>query len=121
MKTKTLTLALIALMIGITLSTTAGNDDTTKLVNPAAENEFQACINMCSDNLVKFLVENPEKDKIKLRIYDDSGMKLYTYTFKKENVARICFDLSKLEAGTYECIVERNKEEVLRKTIEKSE
>jgi hypothetical protein len=119
MKTKILSLAMIALMIGMVINTYALNEDTTKLAKPSSEMNFQAAINFCTDSHVKFLVENPENDKVKLRIYDDSGIKLYTYSFKKENFARICFDISQLDAGTYECVVERNKEEVLRKTIEK--
>ena len=121
MKTKVLSLAMIALMIGMVLNTYAGNEDTTKLKKPSSEMNFQATINFCTDSQVKFLVENPENDKVKLRIYDESGIKLYTYSFKKENFAQICFDISMLNAGTYECVVERNNEEVLRKTIEKKD
>ncbi|HSG67209.1 MAG TPA: hypothetical protein VK994_00785 [Bacteroidales bacterium] len=118
MKTKTLTLVLIALMMGITMNTNA-SDDTTRVDGPAVNKGFCASIQLHQDNMVKFLVNNPNNDKIKLRILDENGFVLYTYIFKKDNAARIGFDISMLENGKYECVIERNKEEVVRKTIEK--
>ena len=119
MKTKILTITLIALMMGITLTSNAGNNDTIKGTNPANTTEFQACINLYPDNIVKFHVVKPEQDKVKLRVYDGDGTLLHTYSIKKNNTARIGFDISNLEAGKYKFVVVRNKEEILRKTIVK--
>ena len=117
MKTKILTLALLSLMMGITLSSNAGNDDSSTVVNPAINSEFQACINLYQDNIVRFQLVKPEQDKVKLRIYSEKGRIIYTYSLKKHNKARVGFDISFLEAGKYDYVIERNKEEVLRKTI----
>ena len=119
MKTKILTLALLALMMGLSLNTTAGNEDTTRVNGPAVSKEFCACIHLYPDNIVKFLVENPDNDKVKLRIYNERGLLLYTYSFKKESIVRISFDISGLSNGKYDCVIERNREEFARKTIVK--
>lgn len=119
MKTKILALTLIALMTGITLNSKAGNEDTTRINSPANHAEFKACINLYPDNIIKFQVEKPEHDKVKMRVYDENGIKLFTYIMKKENVARIGFNVSMLKPGKYQYVIERNGEEYLRKTIEK--
>ena len=119
MKTKILTITLITLMMGIALSSKAGNTDTIKGTNPANNTEFQACINLCSNNIVKFHVVKPDQEKVRLRIYDDRGILLYSYLIRKHNTARIGFDISTLEPGKYDYVIERNKEEILRKTIVK--
>jgi len=121
MKTQILALAMTALMMGITFNSSAANEDTTRLANAAANKELNACINLCQDNIVKFLIENPGQDKLKLRIYDENGQVLYTYILKKENVARIGFDISGLDAGNYDCVIEKNKKEMMRKTIVKKD
>ena len=54
-----------------------------------------------------------------MRVYDDDGTLLHTYSIKKHNTARIGFDISNLEAGKYKFVVVRNREEILRKTIVK--
>lgn len=61
MKTKILTITLITLMMGIALSSKAGNTDTIKGTNPANNTEFQACINLYSSNIVKFHVVKPDR------------------------------------------------------------
>jgi hypothetical protein len=119
MKTKILTIALISLMMGITLSSNAGITDTIKETNSINKTQFQACINLYPDNIVKFLIEKVDQDKVKLRIYNENGFLLYNYVIKKHNTARIGFDISILEAGNYDCVVEKNKEEILRKRIVK--
>lgn len=119
MKTKILTLTLIALMIGITINSQAGKDDTLKVKNPIKKTEFQACINLYPDNIVQFQVVKPDKDRVRLRVYDDEGTLVYTYHLKKHNSAKIGFDTRFLAAGKYEYVVERNNKEVLKKTFYK--
>jgi flagellar hook assembly protein FlgD len=116
MKTKILTFALIALMTGMTLNSNASNDDSLKVVN-SVSTEFQACINQFPDNIVRFQLVKPDEDKVKLRVYSEKGRIIYTYSLKKHNKAKISFDVSYLEPGKYDYVVERNKEEVIRKTI----
>ena len=119
MKTKILTITFITLMMGIALNSMAANEDSIKGTNPADETEFQACINQYPHNIVKFHVVNPDQDKVRLRIYTEGGILLYTYSFRKQYAARIGFDISTLEPGKYKYVVERNKKEILRKTIVK--
>ncbi len=119
MKTKILSIALIALMLGMVVSSNAADADTNRRKAPYIDASFQADINLFPDNVVKFLVVKPDEDKVKLRVYDDANTLLYTYTLKKQSSARIGFDISPLEAGKYHFVIERNKKEVLRKTITK--
>ena len=119
MKTKILTITLIALMMGITLKSNAGSNDTVKGAYVSANSEFQACINLYPDNIVKFHVVKPDQDKVKLCVYDDAGFLLYSYSIRKHNKARIGFDISTLETGKYDFVILRNKQEILRKTINK--
>lgn len=119
MKAKILTIALISLIMGLSLNSVAGNDDTIKANSVKNNSGFKASVNLYPDDLVKFCVEKPEQDKVKVRIYAEGNILLYTYLMKKHNSARVGFDLSTLEDGEYEFVIERNRKEVLRKTIEK--
>jgi len=120
MKTKILTIAMIALMMGIVVNTKADDTDTNRRTNPVIEKSFEASINLFSNDIVKFHVIKPAGEKVKLRVTDENGLVIYTYILKKENTARIGFDVSTLSPGKYNYIIERNKQEVLRKTIVKT-
>ena len=110
---------MIALMLGIAVNTKANEPDTNRRTGPAIEKTFQASINLFPDEIVKFHVVKPEGEKVKLRVQDENGLTIYTYSLKKENTARIGFDISNLSPGKYNYIIERNKKEVLQKTIVK--
>lgn len=119
MKAKVLTITLIALMLGISVSANNVKKDTTRMLTPSEQPEFQACINLFPDNILQFSVEKPDNEKVKLRVYTDGGTLIYTYIVKKQNCVRISFDTSQLKPGMYHYVIERNKKEVLRKSIEK--
>lgn len=119
MKTKLLALALIALMTGISSNINAAAPDTVKLANPAEILAFQASINLFPDDIVQFSVVKPEDEKVKFRVYSESGTLIYTYSLKKHTSARIGFNTKDLMPGNYTYIVEKNKKEVLRKVIAK--
>lgn len=121
MKTRILTLTMIALMMGLVMNSRADNTDTNRTTSPVIDKTFQASINLFPGNIVKFHVVKAEQDKVKLRIYDESGIVLYTYLLKKENTARIGFDVSTMKAGKYDYVIVRNKKEVIRKTIIKKD
>mgnify|MGYP001816232977 CR=1 FL=1 len=106
-------------MLGISLSTVAADEDTTRLLTPAEQEGFQACINLFPDNIVQFQVEKQGNEKVRLRVYTEGGTLIYTYSIKKHKCARIGFDTSKLKPGKYQYVIEKGKEEVIRKTIEK--
>lgn len=115
MKTKILTITMIALMMGMTINGSAGPEDTLKMIEPTSE--FQASINLFPDNIVQFQIVKPLSEKVKLRVYDESGILIYTYSIRKHKTARIGFDTKLLKPGNYDYVIERNKEEVLRKTF----
>jgi len=117
MKTKILSLSLLVIMMSFAMNSNAENSDTIKKTEAVSQNEFQASINLFPNNIVQFQIEKPANDKVTLSVYDDAGIKLYSYILKKDNVARIGFDMSMLEAGKYEYVIKRNKAEVLRKSI----
>ncbi len=117
MKTKILSLSLLVIMMSFAMNSNAENSDTIKKTEAVSHNEFQASINLFPNNIVQFQIEKPANDKVTLSVYDDAGIKLYSYILKKDNVARIGFDMSMLEAGKYEYVIKRNKAEVLRKSI----
>ena len=120
MKTKILAITLIALIMGLAFSSNAENADTNR-TEPTLQKDFQACINLYPDNIVKFHVVKPEQDKVKMLIYGEDDTLLYAYIMKKHNSARIGFDINSLEPGKYHCVIKRNKKEVLRKTIIKED
>jgi hypothetical protein len=110
---------MIALMMGTVVNTKADGSDTNRRTSPVIEKTFQASINLFADDVVKFHVVKPAGEKVKLRVTGENGTVLYTYILKKETAARIGFDVSTLAPGKYNYIIEKNKEEVMRKTIEK--
>jgi transposase len=119
MKTKILALTLISFIVGLSvrgntpIKETGGNSTSTE------QSKFQASINLLADDVVRFNVIKPDKDKVRLSVYTKGGIHLYSYILKKDNSARIGFDTQELSPGEYQYVVVRNKEEVLRKTIEK--
>ncbi len=121
MKTKILAITMIALIMGMVINSNAENADTNNRTEPGLQTDFQACINLYADNIVKFQVVKPEQDKVKLLIYGEDNTLLYAYVMKKHNAARIGFDINSLEPGKYHCVIKRNKKEVLRKTITKED
>ena len=121
MKTKILTIAMVALMMGMVLNSKAEEGDTNNRTIPEVAKTFKASINLFPDNVVKFHVVNPNQEKIKLRILDERGKGIYTYIMKKPKAARISFDVSNLEAGKYRYTVEKDKKEVMSKVIEKTD
>jgi hypothetical protein len=121
MKTRILTIAMVALMMGIAINLRAEEGDTNSRTAPVVAKTFNASINLFPDDVVKFHVVNPGQEKVKLRITDERGTTLYTYILKKEKAVSIGFDVSKLEAGKYNYTIVKNKKEVLRKTIVKAD
>ena len=121
MKTKVITITMIALMMGFALNTNAGNDkDTLAVAKPVLKTDCQACIQLLSNDIVQFNIEKVDQAKVKLRVYTEGGSLIYSYTVsKKQNAARIGFDTKNLEPGNYVYIVVKDKEEVARKTIAK--
>ena len=81
MKTRILTIAMIALMMGIVVNTKADGADSIKSTTPSPviEQSFQASINLFADDVVKFHVVKPEGEKVKLRVTGENGTVLYTY------------------------------------------
>jgi hypothetical protein len=121
MKTKTLVIAIFTLILGLTV-TVNGNTphkETGSKTTTVEQSEFQASINILADDIVRFNVIMPKEDKVRLSAYSERGILIYSYILRKRNYARIGFDISMLSPGKYEYVIERNKEEVLRKTIEK--
>lgn len=119
MKTKILTLTLIAFIIGSVVQGNTPDNDTSTKSTTTEQSKFQASINLLADDVVRFNVIKPDEDKVRLSVYTEGGIHIYSYILKKDNSARIGFDTQELSPGEYQYVVLRNKEEVLRKTFEK--
>ncbi len=119
MKTKVLTLALIGLLVGLNVKaqgseTKKGKNETEKATT------FEACINKYRNDVVEFRVGKTDADVVWFLIKDEAGKTLYKRKVKKHNTIEMDFDVSKVPSGKYEYIIERNGEEYLKKTIDKS-
>lgn len=119
MKTKILSIAIIALLLGVSASARSISEDTTRMLTPSEQPEFQADINMGADNVVRFLLRKPRHEVVKLKVLTESGAVIYTYTVRKHKSARIGFDTSKLSQGNYHYIIIKDKKEVMRRTFAK--
>ena len=119
MKTKILTITLVALIIGSSVQGNTPDKDTGSKSTATEQSNFQASINLLADNVVRFNIIKTDEDKVRLSVYSEGGIHLYSYILKKDNSARIGFDTRRLSPGKYQYVVVRNKKEVLRKTIEK--
>jgi hypothetical protein len=119
MKTKILAITLFALILGSAVKVNANDKDTGRILTPSAQTEFQASIQLLANDIVRFNVIKPDDEKVRLRVYSEGGILIYSYILRKNSSAKIGFDTRMLSPGKYQYVVERSKEEVLRKTIEK--
>lgn len=119
MKTKVLTLALIGLLLGLNVQA-QGNEVKTGKKEVAEATAFKACINKYRNDVVEFRIDKPDADVVWFLIKDEAGTTLYKRKVKKHNTVEMDFDISKVPSGKYQYIIERNGEEYLKKTIDKS-
>jgi len=113
MKTTILTAAMIILMTVANASTFTD----TNFVAGAHERIFHAWVIQLDNNIVKFRVKNPDKEKVELKIYDEEMVKIFHRTVKSDQELNLGCDLSNCGTGTYTCIVKRNGKEEIRKQI----
>jgi len=113
MKTTILTAALIVLMT----AANAGTFTDTLNLKVSPEKTFQASVTKLDNNVIKFGVNNPNEEKVIIKIYNDDMVKVFHRTIKSKKQMNLGCDLSNLEAGTYTCIVNRNGKEEVRKQI----
>ena len=119
MKTKVLTLALIGLLLGLNVKA-QGNETKKEKAATERTTTFEASINKYRNDVVEFRIDKPDADVVWFLIKDEAGKTLYQRKVKRHNTVEMDFDISKVQAGKYEYIIERNGEEYLKKTIDKS-
>lgn len=110
---------MISLLVGMNVSAQA-NGTLANTLESDKSVDFRACINQYPDNVVQFRVEKGEKDIVWFVIKDNKGLIIYQKRVKKHTSVEVDCDVSHIPAGKYEYIIERNGEEYLSKTIEKS-
>jgi hypothetical protein len=113
MKTAILTAAMMILMTAAQARTI---DDTTYTTASAGQ-IFKVWVIQPDANIIKFRVNNPNEEKVVMKIYNDKKVKVFHRTIKNENKQSISCDMSNCGSGTYTCVVERNGREELRKLI----
>ena len=113
MKTAILTAAMMILM---TAAQARIIDDTISSSTPAGQ-LFKVWVIQPDVNFIKFRVNNPNEEKVVLKIYNDKKEKIFHRTIKSENKQSISCDMSNCGSGTYTCVVERNGREELRKIV----
>lgn len=119
MKTRILTLALIGLLLGLNV-TAQKNEPKTEQPGCDTAADFRACINEYHNNIVEFRVVKSDDDVVWVMVRDEDGETVYQRRIKRHNTVELDIDLRYVPAGKYEYIIERNGEEYLKKTIEKS-
>lgn len=119
MKTRIITTAV--LVIALSISVFADGKKETALVSTSnvSVKECQFCINEYRDNIIEFRMVKANTEKITLKVYSDKGVKIYYRNFKKANGLELDCDLSNLRDGDYTFVIEKNKEEILKKVFTK--
>jgi hypothetical protein len=113
MKTAIVTAAMMILM---TAATARASVDTINSFK-SDEQLFKVWVNQPSGDIIKFRVIKPTEEKVVLKIYGEKNNKIYQRNVKAEKGIEINCDMSDFRAGTYTCVVERNGQEVVRKSI----
>ena len=118
MKTKILTLMIVFLLAGI--NTQADEKDSTKSTKFCEQEGFRACINKYPADIIEFRVQKTDEDVVWVKILDEKGSTLYKKRYKRHNAIELDCNIKKLPAGSYNYVVMRNGDVVLKKTIRKT-
>ena len=113
MKTTILTAAMMILMTAAVARTF---DDTISNPLPVKQ-EFKADIIQPSAHFINFRVANPSSDKVIMKIYNDKKVKVFHRATRSTKELSIKCDMTKVNPGTYTCVVLRNGQVELSKQI----
>jgi hypothetical protein len=112
MKTILATLTLTALMI-----TTAWAGDDSLTVNTPVAETFSARISLLKGDSIRFLILNPEKDDVIVKVYSDHDIKVMEYDLENKKAVKLTYVMVDMRKCCYTAVVERNDKEVLRKML----
>ena len=123
MKTPTLILALMILALAPACAQTAFSNESVELDQThVKENvvEFQSKLYQENNQKVNVLFAKKPTDVFQVKIFSDRGVLLYKQKVKKNNLAKMSYDLSQFPDGQYHFKVYCNKELVKEQTFKKS-
>lgn len=113
MKTTILTAALMILLT--TFSVRASEE--TIYANSPEKQAFVTSVRLKQADIIEFLVINPDREKVTLKIIGERNNKIYQRTIKKEDSIRLGCDMQNFNQGTFVCVIEKNGFEVNRTAI----
>lgn len=116
MKTTFLITVIVALGLNMTF---ASENLPKKPILNVVETSYQMLLTQPENNLVVFTLYKEQGDLFKVKVYDVRGNRLFTKRIKRNNKSKTSFDLSELPIGSYFVKVERNKEELYSRQIDK--
>ena len=118
MKTRIITTAVLVLALSVSVLADGKKETAPASTTNVSVKECQFCINEYRDNIIEFRIVNANNAKITLKVYD-KGVKICHRNFKKVNGLELDCDLSTLRDGNYTFVIEKNKEEILKKVFTK--
>ena len=114
MKATLATLALVTLMITSTAAW-AGVDSTSSKLPPATS--FSARISEVVGDTLHFIILNPAKDKVIVKVYSDRNVKVMQTSIGRKEAVHVTYLMENMRKAKYTAIVERNDQEVARKVV----
>ena len=114
MKATLATLALVTLMITSTAAW-AGADSTKSKVPEASA--FTARISEVVGDTLHFIILNPAKDKVVVKVYSDRNVKVMQTSIGRKEAVHVSYLMENMRRTSYTAIVERNDKEVARKVV----
>lgn len=111
MKATLASFILISLMI--TSAARAGSDSVS--TTRSDDSSFDAKISLYNGDTLRFLILNPDQDKIAVKVYSDHRIKVLNYDLGTEDAIKVKYVMDNMRKCGYTAVVVRNDKEVARK------
>lgn len=114
MKATLATLILAALML--TSATVWAGADSTRANSPVATS-FSARITEIVGDTLHFIILNPDREKVVLKVYSDRNVKVMQTSLGRKEAVHVSYLMENMREASYTAIVESNGREVARKVV----
>jgi len=114
MKATLATLVLVSLMI-TSAAAYAGTDSTSARL--PEKSTFSARISEIVGDTLHFIILNPGRDKVVVKVYSDRNVKVMQTNLGRKEAVHISYLMENMRKANYTAVVERNEQEVARKVV----
>lgn len=119
MKTRIITTVILVLALSFNVLADGKKESALVSTSNVTVKDCQFCINEYRNNIIEFRMVKENDEKVTLKIYNEKGVRLYQKNFRRAAGFELDCDLSNLSDGAYTFVVEKDKEEILRKVFQK--